>query len=141
MATALQRIDGGFRHAVFEHEYARPRGAWPERNREMLGMPRRRVDRFLQVHVGVDVPQEKLRGPLILLVTAGRTPGHVRLTVTQRHRGRERGTGALAGRERWGMIFLKPEHLCAAAEAEADVRNDRRGLQPAAGWRRRNHIA
>ena len=39
------------------------------------------------------------------------------------------------------MIFLEPEHLRAAAEAEAEFRDHRRGLQPAAGRRRRDHVA
>jgi hypothetical protein len=39
------------------------------------------------------------------------------------------------------VVFLEPEHLRAAAEAEAEFRNHRRGLQPAAGRRRRNHVA
>jgi len=40
----------------------------------MFGMPGRRVDRLLQVHAGMDVAQEELRGPLVLLVAAGRRP-------------------------------------------------------------------
>src|SRR5476649_699416 len=38
------------------------------------------------------------------------------------------------------MIFFKPKHLRARAEAETELRNDRRGLQPAARRGRRNHI-
>ena len=134
-------IDGRLRHAVFDHEHAGPRGARPERDREMLGMPGRRVDRLLQVHFGVDMPQKELRGPLILLVAAGRTPGHIRLAVAQRHGRAERGARTLARRQRGGVIFLEPEHLRAAAEAEAEFRDHRRGLQPAAGRRRRDHVA
>src|SRR5262245_4977999 len=58
MATPLQRIDGCLRHAVLDHEHAGTRGARPERDREMLGVPCRRVDRFLQVQFGMHVPQE-----------------------------------------------------------------------------------
>src|SRR5436190_8011210 len=79
-------VDGRLGHAAFDHEHAGPRGAGPERDREMFGVPGRRVDRFLQIHVGVDMPQEELRDPLILLVAAGRTPGHVRFAVAHRHR-------------------------------------------------------
>src|SRR5882724_13552954 len=111
MAAALQGVDRRLRHAVFDHEHAGARGARPERNREMFGVPRRRVDRFLQVQIGVDMPQEELRGPLILLVAAGRTPGHVRLAVAVAHGRRERGARALARRQCGGMIFLEPEHL------------------------------
>src|SRR5690242_21373267 len=45
------------------------------RSWEMLGVPGRRVDRFLQVHAAVDVAQEHLQHPLVLLVAAGRAPG------------------------------------------------------------------
>ena len=55
--------------------------------------------------------------------------------------GDERGARALARRQRRRMIFLEPEHLRAAAEAEAEFRDHRRGLQPAAGRRRRDHVA
>src|SRR5438128_1287678 len=43
MAAPCQFVDGRLRHAVLDHEHARPRGARPERDREMLGMPGRRV--------------------------------------------------------------------------------------------------
>jgi len=58
----------------FDHEHAGARGARPERDREMFGVPGRRVDRFLQVQLGVDMAQEELRGPLVLLIAAGRNP-------------------------------------------------------------------
>src|SRR6185295_12750398 len=93
------------------------------------------------VQFRMDMAQEELRGPLILLVAARRSPGHVRLAVTIAHGGRERGARTLARRECCGVIFLQPEHLRAAAEAEAELGNDRRGLQPAAGRRRRYHVA
>src|SRR3954467_2802707 len=115
MAAALQGIGGRLRHAVFDHQHAGTRGARPERDREMFGMPRRRVDRFLQVHLGVDVAQEELRGPLILLVAARRSPGHVRLAVAIAHGGRERGARTFSGRERRRVIFLQPENPPAAA--------------------------
>ena len=47
----------------------------------MLGVPGRRIDRFLQIHAGMDVAQEELRDPLVLLVAAGRTPGEVGVAV------------------------------------------------------------
>src|SRR6266516_6748648 len=83
MAAPVELIDGCFRHAVLDHEHAGPRGAGPERDREMFGMPGRRVDRLLQIQFGVDVQQKELRGPLILLVAAGRAPGHVGFAVAQ----------------------------------------------------------
>src|SRR5215813_7865524 len=51
MAAALQFVDRRLGHAVFDHKHAGPGRAWPERNREMLGMPGRRVDRLLQVQL------------------------------------------------------------------------------------------
>src|SRR5262249_40943746 len=80
-------------------------------------------------------------GPLVLLVAARRAPGKVRLAVAQRHRRRERCAGPLAGRERVGMALVEPELLRAGAEAEAKLRDHRRGLQPTARWRRRHHVA
>src|SRR6266700_2312326 len=56
----------------------------------MLRVPGRRVDRLLHVHAAMHVAQKKLRGPLILLVAAGRAPGEIRLAVAQRQCGRER---------------------------------------------------
>src|SRR5712691_10415964 len=141
MPAALQAIDGRPRHAVLDHEHAGPRGARPEREREMRIMRSRGVDRFLQVHFGMNMPQKELRGPLILLIAAGRAPCQIRLAVAQRHGRTERGARPLARREGRRMIFLKPEHLRAAAEAEAEFRNHRRRLQPAAGRGRRDHVA
>src|ERR1700676_2122753 len=132
MPALLQIIDGRLRHPVLDHHHARPRRSRPERDREMLGMPRRRVDRLLQVQLRVDVTQEELRGPLILLVATGRTPGEVGFAVAQRHGRRERGARTFAWRQRCGMVFLQPENLRAAAEAETEFRDHRRGLQPAA---------
>src|SRR5215831_13468316 len=129
VAAALQVLHGRLRQPSLDHQHARPRGARPERDREMLGMPSGRVDRLLQIHPGMDVPHEQLSGPLILLVAAGRTPGEIRLAVTKRERGREGGARPLAGGECGGMTLLQPEHLGARAEAEAEFGNDGRGLQ------------
>src|SRR5258705_300181 len=51
MTAALQVIDGRLRHAVLDDQHTGPRGTRPERDREMLRMPRRGVDRFLQIHL------------------------------------------------------------------------------------------
>src|SRR6478735_6392273 len=91
MAAFLQIIDGCLRHPVLDDEHAGARGTRPERNRKMLRMPRRRVDRFLQVHPGVNVAQKELRGPLVLLIAAGRSPCQIGLAVAQRHGRTERG--------------------------------------------------
>src|SRR5438445_12482281 len=48
MPALAQILDRRLRHAVLDHEHAGARGARPERDREMLGMPGRRVDRLLE---------------------------------------------------------------------------------------------
>ena len=138
---APQLIDGRLGHAAFDHQDTRPCGARPERPREMLGMPGRGVDRLLQIHGAMHVAQEKLGDPLILAVAARRAPAQIRLALAQRERRRQSGARAPAGSERGGMAFLEPEHLRPRAEAEAELRNHRRRLQPAAGRRRGHHVA
>src|SRR5205085_3465046 len=123
---------GRGRHPVLDHDDAGTRGARPERDGEMLGVPGRSVDRFLQVLAAVHVAQEELRGPLVLLVAAGCAPSEIGLTVAQRERWRERRAWPLTGLERCGMAFFEPEHLPARPEAEAELRDHRRGLQPTA---------
>src|SRR6266576_971945 len=97
VAAALQFLDRRARQPALDHQYAGPRRARPERDREMLRVPSRSVDRLLQIHAGMNMTHEQLGGPLILLVAAGRTPGEIRLAVTQRERGRERRARPLAG--------------------------------------------
>src|SRR5580700_3618103 len=79
-------------------------GARPERDREVLGMPSRCIDRLLEIEPCVDVAQEELRRPLVLLVAAGRAPGEVGLAIAQRHGGRQCGAGPLAGLERRRVV-------------------------------------
>src|SRR5438477_3267290 len=90
VAAALELGDGRGRHPVLDNDDAGTRGARPERDGEMLGVPGRSVDRFLQVLAAVHVAQEELRGPLVLLVAAGCAPSEIGLTVAQRERWRER---------------------------------------------------
>src|SRR5215468_4734422 len=63
MPALAQIVDRRLGHAVFDHEHARACRAWPERDREMLGVPSRRVDRLLQVQLAVDMSEEELRHP------------------------------------------------------------------------------
>src|SRR5437868_7990983 len=81
MSARAQFLHACLRHALLHHHHAGTRLARPERRRKMLGMPGRRVDRLLQVQFGVNVAQEKLRDPLILLIAAWRTPGQIRFAV------------------------------------------------------------
>src|SRR5262249_27024049 len=128
-------------NAALYYQHAGPGRARPERDREVLGVPGRRIDRLLKIESPMDMAQEELRRPLVLLVAAGRAPREIRLAVTQRQGGRQRGARPFAGLERSRMVFLQPEHLPPGAEAESEFRNHRRGLQPAAGGRRGNHVA
>src|SRR3954452_11868853 len=123
VTTLAQILDRRLGHAVLDHQHAGTRGARPERDREMFGVPGRRVDRFLEIEIAMDVPQEELRDPLILLVAAGRAPGKVWLAVAQRHGRRQRRPRPLARCERRWMVFFQPEHLGAAAETEAELRD------------------
>src|SRR5262249_35328358 len=102
----------------------------------MFRMPGRSIDRLLQIHFAVNVPEEKLRRPLILLVAARRTPGQIRLTIAQGERRAECRTRSFTRRESGGMFFIKPECLRARAKSKTKLGNYGRRLQPAAGWRR-----
>src|SRR3954453_7191704 len=121
VTAAIELRHRALRQATLDHEHAWPRRAWPERDREMLGEPGRRVDRLLQVHLGVDGAHEQPGGPLIFLVAAGGAPGEVGFSVAQRERGRERGARPLSRRQRGGMAFLYPEHLRTRTETEAEL--------------------
>ena len=66
----------------------------------MLAVPGRRVDRLLQVHAAMDMAQEHLGDPLVLLVAARRAPAHVRLAVAMGEGRRQRGARPLARRQR-----------------------------------------
>ena len=48
-----------------------------------------RVDRLLEVHPEIDVAEERVQRPLLLLVAAGRAPREVRLAVAKREAGAE----------------------------------------------------
>ena len=87
--------------------------AGPEGRGEVLGMPGRRVDGLLQVHPGMDVAQEELRDPLVLLVAARRAPGEVGL---RRRAARAWATGwcAAGGRARgWTGRPSSSQNICA----------------------------
>ena len=59
---------------------AKPRGKNDEI--EVVGVELGRVDRLLQVQPEIDVPDERVQRPLLLLVAAGRAPGEIRLAVS-----------------------------------------------------------
>src|SRR5918911_41434 len=74
MAAPLELANRGLRQPAFHDQHAWTRGARPKRARKMLRVPGRSVNRFLQIHPGMDVAQKELRRPLVLLIASGRTP-------------------------------------------------------------------
>ena len=56
-----------------------------------------RVDRLLEVEPEIDVAEERVQRPLLLLVAARRAPREVRLAVTERQPGTERRARPLPG--------------------------------------------
>src|SRR5262249_3391049 len=126
MAPFFQLLDARLGRTIFQHQHTRASRTRPERDREMFRMPRRRIDRFLQVHLAVGVPEEELRRPLVLLIAARRTPRQIGFTVAQRERRAERRAWTLAGCKTSGVLFVEPECLRARAEAKAEFGDDRR---------------
>ena len=107
----------------------------------MIGVEGRAVDRLLQVPAVVHDAEEERSLPLVLAVAAGRPERQTRLAVPQGEAGGQRGAGPLARRERHGRALVEPEHLAPGAEAEAELSDHRRGLQPAARRGRRHQVA
>ena len=131
---------------------ARPKGS---SDREVAGQPlprvegarhvlraeARRVDRLLQVQAVVDVAQERVQRPLVLLVAAGRAEREVRVAVAQGQRRRQRGARPLARRDGVGVGRVEPEHLAAHGDREAEARHHRRAREPAAARGGGDHVA
>src|SRR6185437_10212207 len=128
VAALAQFLDRLLGHPALQHQHARTGGARPEGGGEVLAMPGRRVDRLLQVHAAMDMAEEHLRDPLLLLVAARRAPAHVRLAGAMGEGRRERRARPLARRQRRRLAFLEPADLAACAHREAELRNDRRAV-------------
>ena len=64
----------------------------------MVGVELGRVDRLLEVQTEIDVTQEDVQRPLLLLVAAGRAPREIRRTVAEREPRRERRSRTRPGR-------------------------------------------
>src|SRR6266566_181471 len=111
-----------------------------ERARERLGVEVRRVDGPLQVEAVVHMGEEDVQRPLVLLVAAGRAEREVRLAAAQDERRRQRRPRPLPRRKRVRQALLEPEHLRARRQAEAELGNDRRAVQPAAARRRGDEV-
>lgn len=99
------------------------------------------VDRGLEIHPEDRVVQEHIQRPLVLHVATGGTEGHVRRTIFERERRRQRRTGPLARLEGIRQTLGQPEHLSARAEAEAETRHGWGTLQPSPTRCRRDHVA
>src|SRR3546814_16594152 len=92
----LQRLDRLFREAAFKAAMAglgRPR---IEGAREMLAMPGRGIDGFLQFHAVMHDLEAPLRRPLVLLVATRGAKRPCRLSVLQCPRQRQWGARPLA---------------------------------------------
>src|SRR6185437_17168389 len=88
-----------------------------------LGVVVRRVDRGLEIEVLVDMAEEDVERPLVLLVASGGAEGQARRSVAAGDGGRQRRPRPLAGLERVRQALLEPEHLRARAETEAEGRD------------------
>ena len=87
-------------------------------------------------------PQEERQLPLVLAVAAGRAERH---PAARRRGGRSRGSAWCGGACRAARLqgwASSSQNICApGAEREAQLGHDRRGLQPAARRRGRDHVA
>src|SRR5665213_2884134 len=80
-----------------------------------------------------------MQGPLVLHVTTGRSEGKIGFAISQRHRGRQRCSRSRTWAETVRQAILEPEHLTPRTQAEAELRDGWRTLQPAAAWCCRHH--
>src|SRR5215218_1984431 len=96
MAAGTQTLDNVGLQPVLDNELAWRRRARVVRAREVFGVEVGRVDGLLQIEAEVDVRQEEVHGPLVLLVSPRGAEGQIRLTLTQRQRGCKGGAGPLS---------------------------------------------
>ena len=126
---------------VLHHQDAGFDVARVERLRQPDRVERWRVDGLLEGLAADEVAQQERQLPLVLLVAAGGAAGQHGLPVAVHHRRAQRGTRSPARCERRGETFLQPEHLQAGAQREAQLRDRRRTLQPAAARGSGDHVA
>ena len=107
----------------------------------MLGVPRWGVDRFLQIVACMNMAEEELRDPLVLLVSTWGAPSKVGFAISQSHGRGEGRTWALPRGKASGVLFIHSEHLGARPERPAETGNGGRALQPASTRRRRDEVA
>src|SRR6266516_5699688 len=140
VSTAAQAVDRLGIDAFLHRHVSWAALARVEARRERLGVVVRRVDRGLEVEAVVDVAEEDVQRPLVLLVAPGRAESQRRLAVAGGNRRRERGARSLAGLERVRQALLEPEHLRSRAEGKAERRDHGSAPEPAATRRRRDHV-
>ena len=89
----------------------------------------------------VNVPQQKLQGPLVLSVSSWRPESEIRFTVTgceSRAEGRPR---PLTWYQCTRCTFLKGEYLPTVRQCKTKIRNGWRAAHPTTAWGDRHHIA
>src|SRR3546814_7379543 len=99
---------------------SRAHGAWIEARREVSRLEHRRVYRLLEVQPVMDMPEEELERPLVLLVPARRAESHVGAAVSRDQRRGESRSGPLARGEARGHRLVQPEHLAPRRYAETE---------------------
>ena len=114
---AFDRLGAG---AFLDGDVARKGLARIEAGGKRLGVMARRVDRGLEVEPVMDVGEEGVQRPLVLLVAAGCADRETRLAAAGGQRRRERGPRTFAGRDRVRQALLEPEHLRPRPETEAE---------------------
>ena len=141
VATTGEGSDDIGTETVLDDQAAGIGKAGVKRGRQALGVPRGRVDCFLERHPGTEVAQNKYQLPLVLLVAAGSAAGENGRTVAH-HKGRGKGRpGTPARHERGGEALLEPGHLQASAETKTELGDRRRTLQPSPARCCGDHVA
>ena len=87
MSAALQFDDGCLRKSVFKHDFAQIDSARMERRNEMVGMEGGRVYGGLKIESVLDMMQEELDEPLILVVGARRAESEDCFAIFERQGG------------------------------------------------------
>ena len=140
MAAAPKLVDDRRREPGLQSQRPRRDAARVEGRDQVIGVELGRVDRLLQVQPAIDMAQEDVKAPLLLLVATGGAPGEPGLPLAKREAGRQRRTRTRARTERRRQTFLEPEHLGPRSERPAEVRDHRRAIEPATARGGGDHV-